>query len=108
MEEAIAAAEKIGYEGGLMIKAAEGDGCKVQKVFVSLKMRKTCEIPMYVQVPNEVVGSPIVTMQLGSNARRIEVQIVGDEHGSAIALNGRDGSTQRRFEKIFEEEILPS
>ena len=100
MEEAIAAAEKIGYEGGLMIKASEGGGCKVQKVFVSLKMRKTCEIPMYVQVPNEVVGSPIFIVQLCSNARHIEEQIVRDEHGNLIALNGRDCSTQRRFERI--------
>ncbi|CAN0400226.1 unnamed protein product, partial [Discosporangium mesarthrocarpum] len=55
------------------------------------------------QVSNEVVGSPIFMMQLCSGARHIEVQIVGDEHGQAVALNGRDCSTQRRFQKIFEE-----
>lgn len=33
----------------------------------------------------------------------VQVQIVGDEHGNAVALNGRDCSTQRRFQKIFEE-----
>lgn len=42
-------------------------------------------------------------MQLCTNARHLEVQIVGDEYGNAIALNGRDCSTQRRFQKIFEE-----
>lgn len=31
------------------------------------------------------------------------MQIVGDEYGNAVALNGRDCSTQRRFQKIFEE-----
>lgn len=52
---------------------------------------------------NEVVGSPIFLMQLCTGARHIEVQIVGDEHGQAVALSGRDCSTQRRFQKIFEE-----
>jgi acetyl-CoA carboxylase/biotin carboxylase 1 len=35
--------------------------------------------------------------------RHLEVQIIGDEYGNAVALNGRDCSTQRRFQKIFEE-----
>ncbi|CAN0207793.1 unnamed protein product, partial [Hapterophycus canaliculatus] len=55
------------------------------------------------QVTSEVVGSPVFLMQLCTGARHIEVQIVGDEHGQAVALNGRDCSTQRRFQKIFEE-----
>jgi acetyl-CoA carboxylase/biotin carboxylase 1 len=42
-------------------------------------------------------------MQLCKGARHLEVQIVGDEHGNAVAINGRDCSTQRRFQKIFEE-----
>ena len=42
-------------------------------------------------------------MKLMSGVRHLEVQIVGDEHGNAVAFNGRDCSTQRRFQKIFEE-----
>ena len=42
-------------------------------------------------------------MQLCKNDRHLEVQIVGDQHGNAVALNGRDCSTQRRFQNIFEE-----
>jgi acetyl-CoA carboxylase/biotin carboxylase 1 len=38
-----------------------------------------------------------------NRCRHLEVQIVGDEYGNAVALNGRDCSTQRRFQKIFEE-----
>eukprot|EP00565_Helicotheca_tamesis_P003884 CAMPEP_0185725054 /NCGR_PEP_ID=MMETSP1171-20130828/1378_1 /TAXON_ID=374046 /ORGANISM="Helicotheca tamensis, Strain CCMP826" /LENGTH=2089 /DNA_ID=CAMNT_0028393057 /DNA_START=20 /DNA_END=6289 /DNA_ORIENTATION=+ len=99
VEEAVEAAKKIGYENGIMIKASEGGGGKgIRFVDNEDDLRNA-----YVQVSNEVVGSPIFLMQLCKNARHIEVQIVGDEHGNAVALNGRDCSTQRRFQKIFEE-----
>lgn len=99
VEEAVAAAERIGYEGGLMIKASEGGGGKGIRFVDNEKDLRNA----FIQVQNEVVGSPIFVMQLCKNARHLEVQIVGDEHGNAVALNGRDCSTQRRFQKIFEE-----
>lgn len=99
VEEAIEAARRIGYENGIMIKASEGGGGKGIRFVDNEEDLKNA----YIQVTNEVVGSPIFVMQLCKNARHIEVQIVGDEHGNAVALNGRDCSTQRRFQKIFEE-----
>jgi acetyl-CoA carboxylase/biotin carboxylase 1 len=99
VQEAIDAARKIGYENGIMIKASEGGGGKGIR-FVENEEDLT---NAYEQVQSEVVGSPIFIMQLCKNARHLEVQIVGDEHGNAVALNGRDCSTQRRFQKIFEE-----
>lgn len=48
-------------------------------------------------------GSPVFLVQLCQGARHLEVQVMGDKHGNAIALGGRDCSTQRRFQKIFEE-----
>ena len=99
VEEAVAAAARIGYENGIMIKASEGGGGKgIRFVDNEEDLRNA-----YIQVENEVVGSPIFIMQLCKNARHIEVQIMGDQHGKAVALNGRDCSTQRRFQKIFEE-----
>ena len=99
VEEAIEAAKKVGYENGIMIKASEGGGGKgIRFVDNEEDLRNG-----FIQVQNEVVGSPIFIMQLCKNARHLEVQIVGDEHGNAVALNGRDCSTQRRFQKIFEE-----
>jgi len=99
VEEAVEAASRIGYENGIMVKASEGGGGKgIRFVEDEDALRNA-----YIQVQNEVVGSPIFIMQLCKNARHLEVQIVGDEHGNAVALNGRDCSTQRRFQKIFEE-----
>eukprot|EP01039_Chlorochromonas_danica_P007440 gene7440-8227_t len=97
VEQAATMAEKIGYP--VMIKASEGGGGKgIRKANNADELRTN-----FIQVQNEVPGSPIFMMQLCTNARHLEVQIVGDEYGNAVALNGRDCSTQRRFQKIFEE-----
>ena len=96
-DEAVAAANRIGYP--VMLKASEGGGGKGIRMSHSEPELRT----NFVQVSNEVPGSPMFMMQLCTNARHLEVQIVGDKHGQAVALNGRDCSTQRRFQKIFEE-----
>ena len=101
VEEAVEAANNIGYENGIMIKASEGGGGKgIRFVDNEEDLRNA-----YIQVQNEVIGSPIFLMQLCKNARHLEVQIVGDQHGNAVALNGRDCSTQRRFQKIFDTNL---
>jgi acetyl-CoA carboxylase / biotin carboxylase 1 len=98
-DEAAAVGARIGYEEGLMVKASEGGGGKgIRLVYSEAELRNA-----YIQIENEVVGSPIFIMKLAKNNRHIEIQIVGDQHGNAVALNGRDCSTQRRFQKIFEE-----
>jgi len=99
VEEAYEAGRRIGYDVGIMIKASEGGGGKGIRLIYSEDELESA----FTQVQNEVIGSPIFLMQLCTNARHIEVQIVGDEHGNAVAFNGRDCSTQRRFQKIFEE-----
>jgi len=97
VEEAKETAERVGFP--IMIKASEGGGGKGIRMVQNPEDVETA----YIQVTNEVPGSPVFMMQLCTQARHLEVQIVGDEHGNAIALNGRDCSTQRRFQKIFEE-----
>ena len=100
VESASAAHEasiKIGFP--VMIKASEGGGGKGIRMVADEESVQDA----YRQVCGEVPGSPIFIMKLSSNSRHLEVQLVADEYGNALALNGRDCSVQRRHQKIIEE-----
>lgn len=97
LEDCRAAAQRIGYP--LLLKASAGGGGKgIRVVFDDEALG-----PALAQVQAEVLGSPVFLMKLSRGARHIEVQIAGDCERQAVALSGRDCSTQRRFQKIFEE-----
>ena len=95
--EAVEASGKIGFP--VMIKASEGGGGKGIRMVSKLEDVPTA----YRQVCGEVPGSPIFIMKLSAKSRHLEVQLLADEYGNAIALNGRDCSVQRRHQKIIEE-----
>eukprot|EP00566_Odontella_aurita_P005774 CAMPEP_0113543724 /NCGR_PEP_ID=MMETSP0015_2-20120614/10313_1 /TAXON_ID=2838 /ORGANISM="Odontella" /LENGTH=562 /DNA_ID=CAMNT_0000443907 /DNA_START=231 /DNA_END=1915 /DNA_ORIENTATION=- /assembly_acc=CAM_ASM_000160 len=95
--EASEAAEKVGFP--VMIKASEGGGGKGIRMVDRPEDVQTA----YRQVCGEVPGSPIFIMKLSSRSRHLEVQLLADEYGDAVALNGRDCSVQRRHQKIIEE-----
>ncbi|KAJ1555692.1 acetyl-coenzyme-A carboxylase, partial [Cladochytrium tenue] len=95
--EGLAHAERIGFP--VMIKASEGGGGK------GIRMVATREAfeSSFEQVTREIPGSPIFIMKLVTDARHLEVQLLADAYGNAIALFGRDCSVQRRHQKIIEE-----
>lgn len=97
VEEGLAVSRRIGYP--LMIKASEGGGGKgIRRVDVEDDFST-----FFQMVQREVPGSPIFLMKLAVKARHLEVQVLADQHGSAISLYGRDCSVQRRHQKIIEE-----
>eukprot|EP01117_Protostelium_nocturnum_P006363 TRINITY_DN2299_c0_g1_i1.p1 TRINITY_DN2299_c0_g1~~TRINITY_DN2299_c0_g1_i1.p1 ORF type:complete len:2212 (+),score=828.58 TRINITY_DN2299_c0_g1_i1:166-6801(+) len=97
LEEAMEAVKFIGYPA--MIKASEGGGGKgIRKVTCEAEVESSLR-----QVQGEVPGSPIFIMQMLSDCRHLEVQVLADQYGEAIALYGRDCSVQRRHQKIIEE-----
>eukprot|EP00640_Fibrocapsa_japonica_P000554 CAMPEP_0113939200 /NCGR_PEP_ID=MMETSP1339-20121228/5545_1 /TAXON_ID=94617 /ORGANISM="Fibrocapsa japonica" /LENGTH=2332 /DNA_ID=CAMNT_0000942633 /DNA_START=63 /DNA_END=7061 /DNA_ORIENTATION=- /assembly_acc=CAM_ASM_000762 len=96
-EQAESVCERIGFP--VMIKASEGGGGKgIRKVLESKEVAAA-----YRQVQGEIPGSPIFVMKLAPQSRHLEVQLICDTYGNAIALNGRDCSVQRRHQKIIEE-----
>jgi len=126
---------RIGYPA--MIKASEGGGGKgIRKVVreedveaAFRQARRPTPIPQdilnvlltrpcvwrfhptghaRVQVVSEVRGASVFVMKLVPNAHHLEVQVLGDQYGDAIALYSRDCSVQRRHQKIIEEvRMLP-
>jgi acetyl-CoA carboxylase/biotin carboxylase 1 len=90
-------AQRIGFP--VMIKASEGGGGKGIRMVSSAQDFHSA----FEHVSREIPGSPIFIMKVVSNARHLEVQLLADEYGNAIALFGRDCSVQRRHQKILEE-----
>ena len=96
-DAALECSRKIGFP--VMVKASEGGGGKgIRMVRVEKDVQNA-----YRQVCGEVPGSPVFIMKLSERSRHLEVQLIADEYGDAIALNGRDCSVQRRHQKIIEE-----
>lgn len=88
---------RIGFP--VMIKASEGGGGKgIRKVTEESQVQSAWEA-----VRGEIPGSPIFVMKLAPKSRHLEVQLLADAYGNAIALSGRDCSVQRRHQKIVEE-----
>ncbi|KND02645.1 uncharacterized protein SPPG_01732 [Spizellomyces punctatus DAOM BR117] len=97
VDEGLAHAQRIGFP--VMIKASEGGGGKG----IRLVDDPAVFAQSFAQVQREVPGSPIFIMRVVRNARHLEVQLLADSYGNAIALFGRDCSVQRRHQKIIEE-----
>jgi acetyl-CoA carboxylase, biotin carboxylase subunit len=100
-EEALKAAEKIGYP--VMVKASAGGGGKGMRIVNSAE-----ELPTLLQMAqNEAdasFGSSAVYLEKYiSSPRHIEFQVMADQEGKVIHLGERECTIQRRHQKVVEE-----
>ena len=104
-EEALAAAETVGYP--VLLKASAGGGGR--------GIRR-CDGPetlpaAYAEARAEAAAcfgnDEMYLEKLVLNPRHVEVQILADRHGHAIHLGDRDCSVQRRTQKLIEEAPAP-
>lgn len=106
IEEAKVAAEKIEYP--LMIKStAGGGGIGLQCVRDPKDLAKAFETVKH-QGKAYFNDSGVFLERFVENARHVEIQVLGDGKGNAIALGERDCSLQRRNQKVVEETPAPN
>ena len=105
VDEAKAVAAKVGYP--VMLKAASGGGGKGMR----LVTRDSEMAGAWERARSEAkkfFGDDTVYVEKGIvRPRHVEIQVLGDQHGSLVHVFERDCSIQRRNQKVVEETPSP-
>jgi len=104
-DHAVEISNGIGYP--VMMKASAGGGGKGMRLAYSdLDVRETFE-----SVKREGLASfgddRVFIEKFVEDPRHIEIQLLGDKHGTILYLNERECSVQRRHQKVIEEAPSP-
>ncbi|MDR0715831.1 MAG: acetyl-CoA carboxylase biotin carboxylase subunit [Azoarcus sp.] len=103
--EIVRIARGVGYP--VIIKAAGGGGGRGMRV-VHTEAALLNAVSTTRAEAQAAFGNPVVYMEkFLENPRHIEIQIMADQHGSAVYLGERDCSMQRRHQKVIEEAPAP-
>jgi len=95
----------VGYP--LMLKASWGGGGRGMRVIENEQALES-ELPVARREALAAFGNDEVYLEkLVTNARHVEVQIMGDQHGNVVHLFERDCSVQRRNQKVVERAPAP-
>jgi acetyl-CoA carboxylase biotin carboxylase subunit len=104
-DDLIVAAKRIGFP--LLVKAAAGGGGKGMR-----NVRRPEDLEAAIRIARREARASfgddrVYLEKLIENARHVEIQILGDEHGNLIHLGERECSIQRRHQKLIEEAPSP-
>ncbi|HBN32544.1 MAG TPA: acetyl/propionyl-CoA carboxylase subunit alpha, partial [Rhodobacteraceae bacterium] len=104
-EHAVKIAKEVGYP--VMIKASAGGGGKGMRVAWNDQEAREG----FQSSKNEAAASfgddRIFIEKFVTQPRHIEIQVLGDKHGTILYLNERECSIQRRNQKVIEEAPSP-
>ena len=105
-QEAIEVADRIGYP--LMLKAAAGGGGRGMKIVSERDEMERLFAAASGEARTAFGDDTLYLERYITNARHVEVQVLGDHHGHLVHLGERDCSLQRRHQKVVEESPAPA
>jgi acetyl-CoA carboxylase biotin carboxylase subunit len=96
----------LGYP--LLIKAAAGGGGKGMRIVRQERELAEAVAAAEREATAAFADGTVYLERYLERPRHVEVQILGDQHGSLIHLGERECSIQRRYQKILEETPSPA
>lgn len=105
-ERLLAEAYRIGVP--LMVKASAGGGGKGMRLVTDLAGAADAITAARREALSAFGSDALILERALLQARHVEIQVLGDEHGQVIALGERDCSVQRRHQKVVEEAPSPA
>ncbi len=104
--ELLAAAKDIGFP--VLIKAAFGGGGKGIRIVNNEGEFGGALEEASTEAERSFGNGAVIVERFVQSPRHIEVQIIGDQHGTVIELGTRECSLQRRYQKVIEEAPAPN
>ncbi|MCH7705481.1 MAG: ATP-grasp domain-containing protein [Chloroflexi bacterium] len=108
LEEAIAFFDILGEGRGMMIKAIAGGGGRGSRVVENADEIEATYQRCRSEAKAAFGNGDVYVEEFIQRARHIEVQILGDMHGSVVHLGERECSLQRRYQKLVEIAPAPN
>ena len=104
-EEAVEIAGQIGYP--VMLKASAGGGGKGMRIAYTDEEAHEGFLSARNEAKSSFADDRVFVEKFVEEPRHIEIQVLGDAHGTIVYLGERECSIQRRHQKVVEEAPSP-
>jgi acetyl-CoA carboxylase biotin carboxylase subunit len=104
--EAVDVADRIGYP--VIFKAAAGGGGRGMRIVRDRDAAAQAFAACESEAAAAFGSSEVYCEKFIEEARHVEVQVLGDQHGTRVHLGERDCTVQRRHQKLVEESPAPN
>jgi acetyl-CoA carboxylase, biotin carboxylase subunit len=101
VREAQEIAERFGYP--VLLKAAAGGGGKGMRVVHAASAMESSLAQAQREAKSAFGDDAVYIEKYIVGPRHVEIQVLGDTHGTMLSLNERECSVQRRHQKMIEE-----